>query len=446
MAHTFKTIKQKMLPRSLYGRSLMIIVVPIMLIQIIVAYIFISQPWERVSDALVSSLSGEIRMIIGEISQAPAKSDVQRIIDLAGRNLGLQVSIEGKREAARHAIFFDGITWYSVETKLQKYLQKTLPEPFTIIDHPKKRQFEVDVQIDNSRVVRFVSSDDRLMDPRTYIFILWLIGSAVVLMALAVVFMRNQIRPIHRLALAAEKLGKGQDLATFKVEGAREVRQAGRAFLDMRDRIRRQIDQRTAMLAGVSHDLRTPLTRMKLQLAMQKPSPETDNLRQDLEEMEKMLDGYLAFARGGGNEPTALVDMRAVLSRIAGNARRQGADIAEDCVDHAPLRARPVAIERALGNIVSNACKYATRVRIGLATEPESVQITIDDDGPGIPLGQREDVFKPFFRLEKSRNPKTGGVGLGLSIAQDIIHGHGGEISLADSDMGGLRVVVRLPV
>ena len=221
MAHTFKTIKQKMLPRSLYGRSLMIIVVPIMLIQIIVAYIFISQQWERVSDALVSSLSGEIRMIIGEIRQAPAKSDVQRIIDLAGRNLGLQVSIEGKREAARHAIFFDGITWYSVETKLQKYLQKTLPEPFTIIDHPKKRQFEVDVQIDNSRVVRFVSSDDRLMDPRTYIFILWLIGSAVVLMALAVVFMRNQIRPIHRLALAAEKLGKGQDLATFKVEGAR---------------------------------------------------------------------------------------------------------------------------------------------------------------------------------------------------------------------------------
>ncbi|MBU6476249.1 MAG: HAMP domain-containing protein, partial [Alphaproteobacteria bacterium] len=296
------------------------------------------------------------------------------------------------------------------------------------------------------RVVRFLSSDDRLMDPRTYIFILWLIGSAIVLMAVAVVFMRNQIRPIHRLALAAEKLGKGQDLANFKVEGAREVRQAGRAFLDMRDRIRRQIDHRTAMLAGVSHDLRTPLTRMKLQLAMQQASPENDNLRQDIEEMEKMLEGYLAFARGGGNEPTELVDMRFVLARIAANARRQGAEIAETCVDHAPLRARPVAIERALSNIVSNACKYAQHVRIGLTTEPEAVEVTVDDDGPGIPAAQREDVFKPFFRLEKSRNPKTGGVGLGLSIAQDIINAHGGEISLADSDMGGLKVIVRLPV
>ncbi|MBU6475833.1 MAG: hypothetical protein KGQ70_07685, partial [Alphaproteobacteria bacterium] len=183
MAHTLKTIKQKILPRSLYGRSLMIIVVPIMLIQIIVAYIFISQPWERVSNALVSSLSGEIRMVIGEIRMAPTNADVQKIIDMAGQNLGLQISIEGKREAARHAIFFDGITWYSVETKLQKYLQRTLSEPFTIVDHPKQRQFEVDVQIDHHRVVRFLSSDDRLMDPRMYIFILWLIGSSVFLMA-----------------------------------------------------------------------------------------------------------------------------------------------------------------------------------------------------------------------------------------------------------------------
>ncbi len=446
MAYRWKTIKQKVLPRSLYGRSLMIIVVPIMLIQIIVAYIFISQPWERVSNALVSSLSGEIRMVIGEIRMAPTNADVQKIIDMAGQNLGLQISIEGKREAARHAIFFDGITWYSVETKLQKYLQRTLSEPFTIVDHPKQRQFEVDVQIDHHRVVRFLSSDDRLMDPRMYIFILWLIGSSVFLMAVAVIFMRNQIRPIHRLALAAEKLGKGQDLATFKVEGAREVRQAGRAFLDMRDRIRRQIDQRTAMLAGVSHDLRTPLTRMKLQLAMQKDSAGSDELRQDLDEMEKMLEGYLAFARGSGNEPTELVDMRSVLARIAANARRQGADITENYVDHAPLRARPVAIERALGNIVSNACKYATHVRIGLTTEPEAVEITVDDDGPGIPVEQHAEVFKPFYRLEKSRNQKTGGVGLGLSIAQDIIHAHGGEVSLADSDMGGLRVIVRLPV
>jgi len=446
MSHTWKNIKQKILPRSLYGRSLLIIVLPIFLMQTLVAYIFIERNWDRMSDKLVFGLSGEIRLVTEQVSQAKSPADMDRIVRLASSNLDLDITMEDKKKAARRAQLLEGITWYSVEAKLERFLRSDLSEPFTIVDYPGRRQFEVNVELDNHRSIRFVSNNSRLIDPSTYIFLLWLVGSSIVLMAVSVMFMRNQIRPIHRLALAAERLGKGQDLADFKIEGAREVRQAGLAFLEMRDRIRRQIDQRTAMLAGVSHDLRTPLTRMKLQLAMLKNSPENDNLRQDLDEMEKMLEGYLTFARGEGNELTEMVDMKTVLERIVNNAGRQGYILTAEYAGQPTLRVRPVAIERALANIVSNACKYARHVWVTLQVQPEAVEIFVDDDGPGIPQDQRDEVFKPFYRLEKSRNLKTGGIGLGLSIAQDIVHGHGGEIFLEESEHGGLRVVVRLPV
>jgi len=273
MTYTWKTFKQKILPRSLYARSLMIIVLPILMMQIIVAYIFIERNWDRMSDKLVFVLSSEIRTVTEQVKQAQSPAEVNRIISL-GRSLDLDIKMEDRKRTARRAQLSEGITWYSVEAKLQAFLTRDLGSPFIIVDNPKTRQFEVIVQVDNHRSIRFVSNDSRLIDPSTYIFLLWLVGSSIVLMAVAIMFMRNQIRPIHRLALAAERLGKGQDLADFKIEGAREVRQAGRAFLEMRDRIRRQIDQRTAMLAGVSHDLRTPLTRMKLELAMLKDSPE----------------------------------------------------------------------------------------------------------------------------------------------------------------------------
>ncbi len=445
-AYTWKTIKQRILPRSLYGRSLMIIVVPIFLMQMIVAYIFIDRHWESMSDKLVADLSGEIRLVVNEIKQARSPEEAGRVVKQASANLDLTVTIEDKRKAARRPTLSEGLAWYSVERKLQSSLTNSLADAFTITTHPKDGWFEVNVQIDNHRIIKFLCYNRRLISPTTYIFILWLIGSSIVLMLVAVIFMRNQIRPIHRLALAAEKLSKGQDVTHFKFEGAYEVRKAARAFFDIFARIRRNIEQRTAMLAGVSHDLRTPLTRMKLQLAMIKKSPENDNLRQDLDEMEKMLEGYLTFARGEGNEPTETVDMKTVLERITGNARRQGWKVETSYEGQSMLRVRPVAIERALANIVSNACKYAKHVWVSLQEQPEALEIFVDDDGPGIPQDQRDEVFKPFYRLEKSRNPKTGGVGLGLSIAQDIVHGHGGEIFLEESKRGGLRVVVRLPV
>lgn len=446
MPNTLKTLKQKILPRTLYGRSLMIIVVPILLLQLIVAYVFIDRHWDSMSDKLVFALAGEIRMITDQIKQAKSPEEILGIIRQASQNLDLAVTIETGRAAKLRPGASVGLAWYSVEGKLQRALAAKLPDPFTITAFPEEKQFDVSVRIEGPRLVKYRAFERRLTSPTTYIFILWLIGSSVILMAIAVIFMRNQIRPIHRLAIAAEKLGKGQDVADFKPGGAREVRKAARAFLDMRDRIRRQIEQRTAMLAGVSHDLRTPLTRMKLQLAMGKATPENDNLRQDLEEMEKMLEGYLTFARGEGNEPTERVDMKVVLERLVSNAKRQGANIEGSFTGQLMLRARPIAIERALANIVSNACKYAKHVWVSANEHPEAVEIFVDDDGPGIPKDQRDEVFRPFYRLEKSRNPKTGGVGLGLSIAQDIVHSHGGEILLEESARGGLRAVVRLPV
>lgn len=440
-----KSFKEKLLPRSLYARSLMIIVLPIVILQAIVAGIFIDRHWSTMSDKLVFAVSGEIRLIAAQLRQADTPEARAAIIREADEALDISVRVVGKKPAARRSRLTEGLSWYSIEGKLKRALEDQLDERFSIAAYPKDKMFEVRVPLDDKQDMLFRSYNRRLVSPATYVFILWLVGSSIILMTVSVAFMRNQIRPIHRLALAAEKLGKGQDVANFKVEGAREVRQAAQAFLDMQGRIRRQIDQRTTMLAGVSHDLRTPITRMKLQLALMKTSADTENLRQDVEEMERMLEGYLDFARGAGDEQTELADLKAMIERIVANAKRQGFAVEGTYTGDLALRVRSVAVERALVNIVSNACKYAKHAWVGARGDAQGVEVIIDDDGPGIPPAQREDVFKPFYRLEKSRNPKTGGVGLGLSIAQDIVTGHGGDIRLEKSPRGGLRAIIRLP-
>jgi two-component system osmolarity sensor histidine kinase EnvZ len=256
--------------------------------------------------------------------------------------------------------------------------------------------------------------------------------------------MHNQVRPIRRLALAAENFGKGRDSMRLRPSGALEVRQAAAAFIVMRDRIRRQIGQRTEMLAGVSHDLRTPLTRMKLQLALLRKSEETEGLQADVVEMETMIDAYLAFARGEGGETPVRTDLAQSLRDVVGGL--PGGDaVTLEIAGPIEIQVRPMAMKRCLGNLVGNALRYAKQVRVSASWHHHAVSIVIDDDGPGIPEESREDVFRPFFRLDPSRNVATGGVGLGLSIARDIAHVHGGEINLEDSPMGGLRVVLILP-
>jgi two-component system osmolarity sensor histidine kinase EnvZ len=269
----------------------------------------------------------------------------------------------------------------------------------------------------------------------------------MVLFGLAIWFMRRELVPIEHLGVAADALGKGRDVPDFAFSGGtREVRNAATAFQTMRIRLQRSIQQRTEMLAGVSHDLRTPLTRMKLSLAMLPDSPETKELDDDLGDMQRMIEGYLAFARGEGDEEPAPCDLAEILEDVAAGARRDNADVSMDWQGDMNVVLRPIAIKRCITNLVSNALRHGTRAEIRAMRGKTSVEITVDDDGPGIPEERREDVFRPFVRLDESRNVDTGGSGLGLTIARDIARSHGGDVSLGTSPLGGLRVVVRLPV
>jgi two-component system osmolarity sensor histidine kinase EnvZ len=273
-----------------------------------------------------------------------------------------------------------------------------------------------------------------------------MVGTSMLLFGVATIFMRNQVKPIRRLAVAADNFGKGREVTHFKPEGAAEVRQAAAAFIAMRDRIQRQISQRTAMLSGVSHDLRTPLTRIKLQLALLKSGPEVEALEADVTEMERMLEGYLAFVRGEGAEAPQPTNLTQLLSETVAQARRNGGIIDLHTEGDLTVPLRPNAFRRCLTNLIENAMRYAHHVWVRAGTRGDAIEITIDDDGPGIPSDKREEVFKPFLRLEGSRNPETGGVGLGLTIARDVVRSHGGEIILADSPNGGLRARVRMPI
>jgi two-component system, OmpR family, osmolarity sensor histidine kinase EnvZ len=274
----------------------------------------------------------------------------------------------------------------------------------------------------------------------------WMVATSLVVLTIAILFLRNQIRPIVRLADAAEAFGKGREVPNFRPRGAREVRRAAAAFLEMKIRIERAIEQRTTMLAGVSHDLRTILTRFKLELAFLGDSPETEAIKKDVDEMAAMLEAYLAFARGDLGEQPAPTDMAAMLSELEADSERHGHRATVAFHGQPTVTVRPAAFKRCLANLVSNAGRFASTVAITGHRDHRWLTVTIDDDGPGIPAAFREDVFKPFLRLDDARNQDEGGTGLGLAIARDIARSHGGDITLGDSPLGGLRATVRVPV
>jgi two-component system osmolarity sensor histidine kinase EnvZ len=287
---------------------------------------------------------------------------------------------------------------------------------------------------------------ERLFSGTAYVMLMWMVGASVLLAAIAIHFLRKQVGPIRRLASAAEAFGKGRTDVTLRLEGAREVRRAAAAFLAMRERIQRQVSQRTQMLAGVSHDLRTPLTRMKLELAMLPSGAARESLSADVAAMERMVEEYLAFARGEETEAPEPADLSLMLREVVGRAPAGRASVTLEAPDSLPVEVRPDAIRRSLANLVENALRYGRRVAIAARSTPGAIEIVVDDDGPGIPEEAREDVFRPFLRLDESRNAETGGVGLGLTIARDAVRRHGGELSLLTSPLGGLRARIRLPV
>lgn len=434
---------KKVLPRSLLGRSLLILAVPVILIQVISTYIFFDRHWTKMTDRLAHAVAGEVAVIADTLESGADEEQMRRIGLQAARSLDLLISyepgavMEPDLDPAR-------VRRSIVARTLIRALDERLFHPFRVTLDMREKWVGVSVQLEGG--VLYISLPQRrLFSSSGYIFLLWMTGTSLALLAVAVMFMRNQIRPIRRLAVAAERFGRGLDVpSSFKPEGAREVRQAAKAFLDMQERIRRQIQQRTAMLSGVSHDLRTPLTRMKLQVAMMS-GPDAEDLRADIADMERMIGAYLEFARGEGGEQAVRTDLRAMLNDVEQKARRQGAAITLSMPEDIVLSLRPVAFERCLGNLVGNAAKYARHIWIEAARHDGEAEIRVDDDGPGVPEDQFEEVFKPFVRVEGSRNPATGGIGLGLPIAQDIVASHGGRIWLEKSPRGGLRVVIRLP-
>ena len=433
---------KSLLPSSLLGRSLLILIVPMILLQLVTMLVFFERHLDTVTRRLSGALAGDIAMYLAHLRAYPGAQSHDWITQQAHARFELQIRFTEDAILPNHpepAVF--GV----LERELTKALEERVRRPFSIDTGTYGNRVRIDVQLSDG-VLEIYAPRKRLFSSTTYIFLMWMAGSSLVFYGIAVVFMRNQVRPIRRLAVAADHFGRGVPVPGFKPEGATEVRQAAKSLIDMRDRIERHVHQRTALLAGVSHDLRTPLTRMKLELAMLEQTETADALQQDVAEMDRMIDGYLAFARGEAAEKPVATDIGALLVDSAADARRTGQKLDLHVEETARINLRREAFARCLANLMSNAGRYARHLWIRAGRRGRHYEIVFDDDGPGIAPEKHEDVFKPFYRIESSRNQATGGVGLGLTIARDAIRVHGGDIALEESPKGGLRVRLRLPL
>jgi two-component system osmolarity sensor histidine kinase EnvZ len=433
----------ELLPKGLYARSLLIVIVPMVLLQTAVAYVFMQRHWDLVTHRMSAAVARDVGAMVDLYSGLPSGADDPKLHAIAARfHMDVESLPPGPLPPKTPETFFDHLD--PLTRALPEELGAQVRLPFWVDTVGSSGLMEIRVNL-GGRVLRFVTRRTLAYEPNVHIFILWMLGASAVLVTVAILFLRNQIRPILRLADAAEDFGKGRD-AEFHPRGAREVRQAGYAFIEMKRRIERATEQRTAMLNGVSHDLRTMLTRFKLSLAVIDESAEVEPMQKDVDEMQRMLEGYLAFARGDAGEPTELTDLRGVLDGLRADAERHGARVEVEAKGDLNVRVRPIAIKRCLGNLVANAGRHAQTIALKASREQRFVNIFVDDDGPGIAPEHRDDVFRPFHRLDEARNQDEGGSGLGLAIARDVARSHGGEITLSSSPLGGLRAIVRLPI
>ncbi|SOC20551.1 two-component system, OmpR family, osmolarity sensor histidine kinase EnvZ [Thalassospira xiamenensis] len=430
------------MPSGLLGRSLLILMTPMLLLQIVTVLIFFERHWDTVARQLSRGLAGDIAFVIDYLGEYSDADHFEWLQHSARTRLQLDILFEPDEILERQ---ITQPPFGLVSQELFNALNERLQRPFFFDLDVDDRKLEIRVQLKDG-VLSVVAPRKRLYSSTTYIFFMWIAGSALILYGVAVMFMRNQVRPIRRLAKAADQFGRGVEVDTFKPEGAAEVRLAASSFISMRDRIARHLSQRTALLAGVSHDLRTPLTRMKLELAMQGSLPGVEALKQDVVDMERMVDAYLAFARGEEGEKAVPTDIGKLITDQVGESLRDGQQIDLHIADSLEMDLRPQSVRRCLANIMSNAGRYANNLSVRAGRRGQDYEIVFDDDGPGIPVDKREDVFKPFYRLEESRNQATGGVGLGMTIARDSARGHGGDVFLEDAPGGGLRVRLVLPI
>ncbi len=433
---------RSVMPHGLYARALLIVIMPLVVLQSIVAFMFVERQSSVVNYYLSSAVTQEIATLIDVYKTFPPGANRAQLRRIAQDRLGLVVDFLPGTDLPPPGPkpFFS-----SLDQELSNEIRKQIGLPFWIDTVGRSSIVEIRIKLDDT-VMRVFAPRADAYNSNALIFLMWMVLTSVVVLTIAILFLRNQIKPIVRLADAAEAFGKGREAPNFRPRGAREVRRAAAAFLEMKIRIERAIEQRTTMLAGVSHDLRTVLTRFKLELALLGDSLEVEAIKKDVDEMAAMLEAYLAFARGDTGEQSAPTDIAALLEELRLDTERHGHRATVAFHGQAEVTVRPAAFKRCLANLVSNAARFASTVAITGHRDHRWLTVTVDDDGPGIPQQMREDVFKPFLRLDDARNQDEGGTGLGLAIARDIARSHGGDITLGASPLGGLRATVKVPV
>ena len=437
---------KRYLPKSLFGRALLILLLPILLLQAVVVSIFVQRHFDAVTAQMASSVGRELSFAITRIEAVETMEEARRALDEMAPQFGLEMELEQGIIAKTRPIrtFYD-FTGGVIDDTLKDVVRR--PMKLDLVNFRKYASARI---VTSKGVLRVLIPRSRMNPSNPHQLFIWTTTAAVLLTVVAVIFLRNQIRPINELARAAAAFGRGRAVP-FQPSGAVEVRSAGTAFVDMRSRIERQIEQRTRMLSGVSHDLRTPLTRMKLALAVAEETPEIREFGRDVDEMGHMLDAFLDFARGEGGEIAEPADPAELAEEIAADARRKGIELMLYSQIETPgereVEMRRRALKRCLTNLVDNAASYGAQVSLSTRLTRRALEFSVEDDGPGIPEDKRAKVLHPFTRLDESRNQNVvSGVGLGLSIAQDIARGHGGSLQLDDSPrLGGLKATVLLP-
>ena len=431
------------MPKSLFGRSLFIVGLPLIFLQLFVGYFFFERHWDDVGRRLVLSVAGEIALISEQIIEANSEDLEKKIFNDSNKYFGAKLKIIPDSNLSRKELI------HPIKSRLDKALSKSLKErikfPHTFNTNQKINKVTILVQLPNKVLIAEISKK-RLYSSTTYIFIAVMILSSFFLLGLAIFFLRGQISPLKELSNAADAFGKGDTFFSLKPRGADEVRHVTHAFLDMRERIRLHIEQRTDMLAGVSHDLRTPLTRMKLQIEMLSKKEHKTGLKEDVNQMEQMIEVYLSFIKEKEVVSRVKTNISSLIGNIILDAKRNGDIITPKIIETVDAKVRVSDLRRAITNLTSNACRESNRIEISLIKKEKNANIIIDDNGPGIDEKDYSSVFKAFYRIENSRNLSTGGLGLGLTIARDIARSHGGEIKLKKSPLGGLRAILLIPI
>ncbi len=429
---------KNLLPKRLFYRGLLIVAIPIVVLQITITLVFFDSLWIKTNKGMTKALVSEIVTII-DIYNNESEYNKKIVTDLYNKNFSFSVRFLENEKLPHIKVE----RWFSpMDRTLRRELKPKINQYwFNTISYEEV----VDLRIKfRDGVLQIFFPKERIQASSIRIFALWITLPAILMIAIAIIFLKNQTRPIIKLAEASERFGRGEDIEEFRPSGALEIRKAGLEFEKMRNRILRHLNQRSEMLSGISHDLRTPLTRIKLQLAMIKDNNLSKKLSEDVDEMQKMLNEYLQFTRTGAKDKTENFDLSELVKNIV--SKYENPNIFIDFKKRIDFNGRKNLIQRCINNLIDNSMKYGEKTKITIVKKISNIDISIEDDGPGIPRSEYENVIKPFYKIDKSRSETKSSVGLGLSIASDIIKSHGGDINFSKSNLGGLRVIISLPV